>query len=42
LYFPKAAAKKDGSGNYLLEHLGEANGEGVSETVDLAVPGKSR
>jgi len=42
LYFPKAAVKKDGSGNYVLEHLGETNAAGVSETVDLVVPGKNR
>jgi hypothetical protein len=42
LYFPKAAVKKDGSGNYLLEHLGETNAAGVSETVELVIPGKNR
>jgi hypothetical protein len=42
LYFPKAAVKKDGSGNYVLEHLGETNAAGVSETVALVIPGKNR
>ncbi len=42
LYFPKATVKKDGSGNYVLEHLGETNSAGVSETVDLVIPAKNR
>jgi hypothetical protein len=42
LYFPRAAVKKDGSGSYALEHLGETNAAGVSETVELAIPTKSR
>jgi hypothetical protein len=42
LYFPRSAAKKDSSGNYLLQHLGEINAAGVSETVELAIPAKTR
>jgi hypothetical protein len=42
LYFPKALAKKDGNGNYVLEHLGETNASGVSEKIDLVIPTKSR
>lgn len=42
LYFPKATVKKDASGNYVLEHLGETNSAGVSETVDLVIPAKNR
>jgi hypothetical protein len=42
LYFPRVAVKKDGNGNYLLEHLGETNAAGVSETVELVIPGKNR
>jgi len=42
LYFPKGLVKKDGSGNYLLEHLGDTNSTGVSEKVLLAIPAKSR
>jgi hypothetical protein len=38
LYFPRSALKKDKNGNYLLEHLGETNAAGVSDTVELAVP----
>jgi hypothetical protein len=40
LYFPRSAVKKDRDGNYLLEHLGETNAAGVSDTVELAVPAK--
>jgi hypothetical protein len=40
LYFARSAVKKDSNGNYLLQHLGEPNAAGVSETVELAVPGK--
>jgi hypothetical protein len=40
LYFPRSAVKRDSTGNYLLQHLGETNAAGVSETVELAVPGK--
>jgi hypothetical protein len=42
LYFPRAVAKRDGSGNYLLEHLGETNAAGVSERVELVIPAKNR
>jgi hypothetical protein len=42
LYFPRAAVKKDGGGNYKLEHLGETNAAGVSETVELVIPTKTR
>ena len=42
LYFPRATVKKDGGGNYVLEHLGETNAAGVSETVQLVISGKSR
>jgi len=42
LYFPKALVKKDGSGNYVLEHLGNTNSTGVSESVSLAIPAKNR
>ncbi len=42
LYFPRSAVKKDGSGNYLLQHLGETNAAGVSETVELAIPAKTK
>jgi hypothetical protein len=42
LYFPKAAVKKDGNGNYVLEHLGETDSGNRSEKVDLVIPGKSR
>ncbi len=42
LYFPRAAVKKDAAGNYVLEHLGETNSTGVSETIKLAIPTKNR
>jgi hypothetical protein len=42
LYFPRSAVKKSSSGNYLLQHLGETNAAGVSETVELMVPGKNK
>ncbi len=42
LYFPKATVKKDASGNYVLEHLGETNSAGLSEKVDLVIPAKNR
>jgi hypothetical protein len=42
LYFPKATVKKDANGNYLLEHLGDTNSTGVSETVELVIPAKNR
>ena len=42
LYFPKATVKKDANGNYVLEHLGETNSNGVSEKVDLIIPAKNR
>ncbi len=42
LYFLKSAVKRDSGGNYLLEHLGETNAAGVSETVELVIPGKNR
>ena len=35
LYFAKSTIKKDANGNYLLDHLGEAN-----ETVELVIPAK--
>jgi hypothetical protein len=40
LYFPRSAMKRDSNGNYVLQHLGETNAAGVSETVELAIPGK--
>jgi len=42
LYFPRSTLKKDSSGNYLLQHLGETNAAGVSETVELAIPAKTK
>jgi len=42
LYFPRSAVKRDSSGNYILQHLGETNAAGVSETVELAIPAKTR
>ncbi len=42
LYFPRSLVKKDKDGNFLLEHLGETNGAGMSETVQLVIPGKTR
>jgi hypothetical protein len=42
LYFPRSVVKKDSNGNYVLQHLGETNAAGVSETVELAVPAKTK
>jgi hypothetical protein len=41
LYFPKTALKKDGN-NYVLQHLGETNAAGASETVELVISAKNR
>ena len=41
LYFPRAAVKKDDSGNYQLEHLGETNATGTSEKIELTIPTKN-
>jgi hypothetical protein len=41
LYFAKSTVKKDKSGNYILEHLGETNPSGVSDKVQLVIPGKN-
>ena len=42
IYFLKAAAKKDGSGNYVIQHLGETNASGRSEKVEIVIPAKTR
>jgi hypothetical protein len=41
LYFPKALVKKDKNGDFLLEHLGETDSTGASETVELAIPARN-
>jgi hypothetical protein len=42
LYFPRAVTKRDGNGNYVLEHLGETSATGATEKVELRIPAKSR